>query len=60
MAAHLRGLLFGTDQTDMVQIKLGEWQSHRAHQQSFMQAYPPAILTRVFLIFLQVREARWL
>lgn len=53
-AAHLRGLLFGTDQSEMVHCKIGEWQSHTAHQQSLLQAFKPAIFTRILLMFVQV------
>ena len=53
-AAHLRGLFFGTDQSEMVHCKIGEWQSHSAHQQSIIQAFNPAIFTRILLIFVHV------
>lgn len=51
-AAHLRGLLCNEDVTEMVQAKIAEWHSHRAHQQSFMQAFPPCIFTRISWIVL--------
>lgn len=55
-AAHLRGLFFGTDQSEMVHCKIGEWQSHSAHQQSIIQAFKPGIFTRILLIFVHVRR----
>lgn len=37
----------------MVQSKLGEWRSHRAHQQTYLQAFPASIFTRSVVIFVQ-------
>ncbi len=50
---HLRGILTNTDQLQMVQPMLGEFQSHCVHLLCFLQASKPSIFTRVFLVGIQ-------
>lgn len=50
---HLRSILTNHDELQMVQPMLGEYQSHRIHLLSFLQALKPSIFTRVLLIVIQ-------
>jgi ubiquinol oxidase len=46
---HFRGILTNTDQLEIVQPMMGEFQSHRVHNLVFAQALEPSILTRLLL-----------
>lgn len=52
-AYHLRGIFTNTDNVEMVQSLLGEYQSHRTHYFSFVQVLKPSIFTRLLLLIAQ-------
>ena len=51
--AHLSGIFTNTDQLQMVQPMLGEFQSHRVHLLCFLQALKPSIFTRILVLAIQ-------
>lgn len=55
-SGHLRGIMGNKAKLELVQPMLGEFQSHRVHMLSLLQALQPAIWTRALIIVLQVRR----